>query len=214
MRSEVALQSQYARAAAPSHKSSEARLPTLSRTSRGGEENNDAHQCGTAPGQKGPMSSCLWRVDLPTKGSYRLTYSTSFFHILRETETRNGNINGTWQQVVSAGKGFPRTWHRCLGAIPRQPYLSSPFTPMLVCLYLGPTTVSLRGLSKRKGEVELWTRWSFQTSASASLEFLLTILDSIQTAAACHWTTREPQRSKRTPGGGAARASGGFAEAA
>ena len=95
-----------------------------------------------------------------------------------------------------------------------QACLSSPFTPMLVCLYLGPTTVSLRGLSKRKGEVELWTRWSFQTSASASLEFLLTILDSIQTAAACHWTTREPQRSKRTPGGGAARASGGFAEAA
>ena len=150
MRSEVALQSKYARAAAPSHKSSEERLPTLSRTSRGGEENNDAHQCGTAPGQKGPMSSCLWRVDLPTKGSYRLTYSTSFFHILRETETRNGNINGTWQQVVSAGKGFPRTWHRCLGAIPGQPCLSSPFTPMLVCLYLGPNTASMRGLSKRR----------------------------------------------------------------
>jgi hypothetical protein len=105
--------------------------------------------------------------------------------------------NGTWQRV-SHPTDIPRAWPRCLKLcqdchVHAAVYFNAdmPFSRPDYC-------IAERTIEK-EGEVELWTLWSFQTSPYAPLEFLLTILDSMQMAAACHWTTREPQRSRRVP---------------
>jgi hypothetical protein len=157
------------------------------------------------------LRGCLWRVDFPTNGSY------SMFRRLF-LPPRHYYCDTQWQYATGLGNEVSAS----KGSLARAcPWMSRDIQGLpCVCstsdmpLSIPTTTVSLRWLSKNVGEVELWARWSFQTSPLASLEFLLTILDSILTAAACHWTTREPQRSKTRLGEGAARASGGFAESA
>jgi hypothetical protein len=87
-----------------------------------------------------------------------------------------------------------------------------PFASILVCLSLGPTTVPLRRLSKRREGVVDWVEFSNIGICIIRVSSDDPRLDTD----ACSMSLDDSRAStvKMRPGGGAARASGGFAEAA
>jgi hypothetical protein len=99
-------------------------------------------------GKRGRSLPACGEWPLPTNGSYRLTYSTSLSHILRDTETRNVQYaTGTWQRVSQQAR-VP-SWSM---ASMSRVVATLPSASMLMFLSLGPTNVTAEEAIEKKGD--------------------------------------------------------------